>query len=125
MSSTRNRTRPITITRKPGFSGRQIAIQTPAILQRAGLRHRIGRTLAVHPTVKLAARFDDCVNTPEDVSVYQVKQFAPNISFGGSASHPGLVGGRQPTHYRYAARRLRECPLQLQQRAAVAGLWRI
>ncbi len=67
------------------------AIQTPAILQRAGLRHRVGRTLAVHPTVKLAARFDDAVNTPEDVSVYQVKQFAPNISFGGSASHPGLV----------------------------------
>jgi choline dehydrogenase-like flavoprotein len=67
------------------------AIQTPAILQRAGLRHRVGRTLAVHPTVKLAARFADPVNTPEDVSVYQVKQFAPNISFGGSASHPGLV----------------------------------
>jgi choline dehydrogenase-like flavoprotein len=67
------------------------AIQTPAILQRAGFRHRVGRTLAVHPTVKLAARFDDAVNTPEDVSVYQVKQVAPNISFGGSASHPGLV----------------------------------
>jgi choline dehydrogenase-like flavoprotein len=68
------------------------AIQTPAILQRAGLRHRVGRTLAVHPTVKLAARFDEGpINTPDDVSVYQVKQFAPNISFGGSASHPGLV----------------------------------
>ncbi len=67
------------------------AIQTPAILQRAGLRHRVGRTLAVHPTVKLAARFDDVVNTPDDVSVFQVKEFAPNISFGGSASHPGLV----------------------------------
>lgn len=67
------------------------AIQTPAILQRTGLRHRIGRTLAVHPTVKLAAKFGDAVNTPEDVSVYQVKQFAPNMSFGGSASHPGLV----------------------------------
>lgn len=67
------------------------AIQTPAILQRAGLRHRVGRTLAVHPTVKLAARFDDEVNTPDDVSVIQVKEFSPNISFGGSASHPGLV----------------------------------
>lgn len=67
------------------------AIQTPAMLQRSGLRHRIGRTLAVHPTVKLAARFDEVVNTPDDVSVFQVKQFAPNISFGGSASHPGLV----------------------------------
>ncbi|HYU66151.1 MAG TPA: NAD(P)-dependent oxidoreductase, partial [Jatrophihabitantaceae bacterium] len=34
------------------------AIQTPALLQRSGLRHRIGRSLAVHPTVKLTARFD-------------------------------------------------------------------
>ena len=67
------------------------AIQTPAILQRAGLRHRVGRTLAVHPTVKLSARFDGEVNTPDDVSVFQVKEFAPNLSFGGSASHPGLV----------------------------------
>jgi choline dehydrogenase-like flavoprotein len=67
------------------------AIQTPAILQRAGLRHRVGRTLAVHPTVKLSAKFADAVNTPEDVSVFQVKEFAPNMSFGGSASHPGLV----------------------------------
>jgi choline dehydrogenase-like flavoprotein len=68
------------------------AIQTPAILQRAGFRYRIGRTLAVHPTVKLAAHFDEgVINTPDDVSVYQVKEFAPNISFGGSASHPGLV----------------------------------
>jgi choline dehydrogenase-like flavoprotein len=67
------------------------AIQTPAILQRSGLRRRVGRTLAVHPTVKLAARFDGEVNTPEDVSVVQVKEFAPEISFGGSASQPGLV----------------------------------
>ena len=35
------------------------AIQTPALLQRSGLRRHIGRSLAVHPTVKLAARFDD------------------------------------------------------------------
>lgn len=67
------------------------AIQTPAILQRAGFRHRVGRTLAVHPTVKLAARFGDAVNTPDDVPVFQVKEFSPDLSFGGSASHPGLV----------------------------------
>ena len=71
------------------------AIQTPAILQRSGFRHRIGSTLAVHPTVKLAARFGERapgdVNTPDDVSVFQVKEFAPDLSFGGSASHPGLV----------------------------------
>ena len=67
------------------------AIQTPALLQRSGLRRRIGRTLAVHPTVKLAARFPDADNVPDDVPVHQVKEFAPDLSFGGSASNPGLV----------------------------------
>ncbi|HET9601339.1 MAG TPA: GMC family oxidoreductase [Acidimicrobiales bacterium] len=67
------------------------AIQTPALLQRSGLRRRIGGTLAVHPTVKLAARFDEAVNVVDDVPVHQVKEFAPDLSFGGSASPPGLV----------------------------------
>jgi choline dehydrogenase-like flavoprotein len=67
------------------------AIQTPALLQRSGLRHHIGRSLAVHPTVKLAARFDEPVNVPDDVAVHQVREFAPDLSFGGSASSPGLV----------------------------------
>ena len=67
------------------------AIQTPAMLQRSGLRRAIGRSLAVHPTVKLTARFTDAVNVPDDVPVHQVKEFAPDLSFGGSASNPGLV----------------------------------
>ena len=67
------------------------AIQTPALLQRSGFRGRVGRGLAVHPTVKLAARFDDAVNVADDVPVHQVKEFSPDLSFGGSASHPGLV----------------------------------
>jgi choline dehydrogenase-like flavoprotein len=67
------------------------AIQTPALLQRSGVRGHIGRTLAVHPTVKLAARFADALNVPDDVPVHQVKEFAPHLSFGGSASNPGLV----------------------------------
>ena len=67
------------------------AIQTPAILQRSGLRKNIGQTLAVHPTVKLSARFADAINVPDDVPVHQVKEFAPDLSFGGSASHAGLI----------------------------------
>ncbi len=67
------------------------AIQTPALLQRSGLRRHVGRNLAVHPTVKLAARFVDEVNVPDDVPVHQVKEFAPDLSFGGSASGPGLA----------------------------------
>ncbi len=67
------------------------AIQSPALLQRSGVHGRIGRTLAVHPTVKLAARFADELNVPDDVPVLQVKEFAPHLSFGGSASNPGLI----------------------------------
>lgn len=67
------------------------AIQTPALLQRSGVRGQIGRTLAVHPTVKLTARFRDALNVPDDVPVHQVKEFAPQLSFGGSASNAGLV----------------------------------
>src|SRR5690606_25591677 len=67
------------------------AIQTPALLQRSGFRGLVGRGLAVHPTVKLAARFDEVVNVSDDVPVHQVKEFSPDLSFGGSASHPGLV----------------------------------
>lgn len=67
------------------------AIQTPALLQRSGLRRNVGRTLAVHPTVKLTARFPDAVNVEGDVPVHQVKEFAPDLSFGGSASGPGLA----------------------------------
>lgn len=67
------------------------AIHTPALLQRSGWRGLVGKRLAVHPTVKLAARFDEHVNAGHDVPVHQVKEFAPDLSFGGSASHPGLV----------------------------------
>jgi choline dehydrogenase-like flavoprotein len=75
------------------------AIQTPALLQRSGLLPRVGTTLAVHPTVKLAARFDTHVNVPEDVPVHQVTEFAPDLSFGGSASGPGLVALALTDHW--------------------------
>ncbi|MEY2522883.1 MAG: hypothetical protein QOJ66_1448 [Ilumatobacteraceae bacterium] len=67
------------------------AIQTPALLQRSHVAGHIGRSLAVHPTVKLAARFADELNVSDDVPVHQVKEFAPDLSFGGSASQPGLI----------------------------------
>jgi choline dehydrogenase-like flavoprotein len=67
------------------------AIQTPALLQRSGLGRRLGATLSAHPTIKLAARFDDDVNVAGEVPVHQVSEFAPDLSFGGSASSPALV----------------------------------
>jgi choline dehydrogenase-like flavoprotein len=75
------------------------AIQTPALLQRSGFRGLVGRGLAVHPTVKLAARFTDAVNVVDDVPVHQVKEFSPDLSFGGSASQPGLVALALSDHW--------------------------
>jgi choline dehydrogenase-like flavoprotein len=75
------------------------AIQSPALLQRSGHRKLVGRRLAVHPTVKLAARFDHEVNVVDDVPVHQVKEFAPDLSFGGSASQPGLVALALSDHW--------------------------
>lgn len=75
------------------------AIQTPALLQRSALRRNVGRALAVHPTVKLAARFPDAVNAGDDVPVHQVKEFAPDLSFGGSASQAGLLALALSDHW--------------------------
>ena len=67
------------------------AIQTPALLQRSGLRRNIGSNLSVHPTVKVVAEFPDEVNEPADLATYQVKEFGSWLSFGGSASRQALV----------------------------------
>lgn len=65
--------------------------QTPALLQRSGLRRNIGGNFSVHPTVKVVAEFDHEMNTPEDLPTYQVKEFGSWLSFGGSASRPALI----------------------------------
>jgi len=67
------------------------AIQTPALLQRSGIRHRIGRGLKLHPTIKIAARFPHPVDH-EDVPIQRVTEFVPELAIGGSASRPGHVG---------------------------------
>ena len=67
------------------------AIGTPALLQRSGIRGPVGGTLRMHPTVKLAARFDEPLDAAADVPVHQVKPPGGAVSFGGSASRPGLV----------------------------------
>lgn len=64
-------------------------VQTPLLLRRAGIRHNVGNTLALHPTVKVIALFDDEVNSEgAGVPFHQVKQFAPDITFGSSISSP-------------------------------------
>jgi choline dehydrogenase-like flavoprotein len=67
------------------------AIGTAALLQRSGLRRGVGATLRMHPTVKVAAEFDAPLDAAADVPVHQVKEFGPDLSFGGSVSRPGHV----------------------------------
>ncbi len=65
------------------------AVQTPAILQRSGVRTNVGKTLRMHPTVKVVAEFADPINDRDaGVPSEQVKEFSPDISFGCSISSP-------------------------------------
>ncbi len=66
------------------------ATQTPALLQRSGIRRNIGPGLKMHPTVKIAARFDTPIDHG-DVPMHRVTEFAPGITIGGSASRRGHV----------------------------------
>ncbi|WP_134738859.1 GMC family oxidoreductase [Nocardioides sp. 503] len=67
------------------------AVQSPALLQRSGLRRNVGRGLSMHPTVKVLAQLDEEVNDPADLATYQVKEFAPAMTIGGSAGRPGMI----------------------------------
>lgn len=65
------------------------AIHTPSLLKRSGFRKNVGKTLNMHPTVKIVAEFGEQVNSRHSgVPVHQVKEFASDITLGGSASTP-------------------------------------
>jgi choline dehydrogenase-like flavoprotein len=66
------------------------AIQTPALLQRSGIRKQIGVGLKLHPTIKIAARFGHPLDHG-DVPMHRITEFAPNLTIGGSASSRGHV----------------------------------
>ncbi len=66
------------------------AIQTPALLQRSGIRGNVGSGLEFHPTIKVAARFPHPVDHG-DVPMHRVTEFPANLTIGGSASTRGHV----------------------------------
>ncbi len=66
------------------------AIQSPALLQRSGLRDNIGKGLKFHPTVKVAARFADTYDH-DQVPMHRVTEFSPFLTIGGSASRRGQI----------------------------------
>ncbi len=69
------------------------AVHTPFLLRNSGISRNIGGSLAMHPTVKVLARFPDETGSPEP-GVHQVKEFSPRMSFGCSiASLPHVMLG--------------------------------
>ncbi len=68
------------------------AIQTPVLLRRSGIRRNVGNNLCIHPMIKAAALFDDEVGAHDAVlPMYQVSEFRPTISLGGSVTTPGFL----------------------------------
>ena len=78
-------------------------IGTAQILRQSGISKKAGRNFQMHPTIKVVAVFDEKINEEGmGVPVHQVKEFAPDFSFGCSISskpylrvamldHPGYV----------------------------------
>jgi choline dehydrogenase-like flavoprotein len=63
------------------------AIETPTLLRRSGITKNIGNTLALSPMIKVAAVFEDEVNSEYvDIGAQQVREFSPHISIGCSIS---------------------------------------
>jgi choline dehydrogenase-like flavoprotein len=66
------------------------AIQTPALLQRSGIRGQAGLGLKVHPTIKIAARFANPIDHA-GVPMHRITEFAPSLTIGGSVSRKGHI----------------------------------
>ncbi|MBK6762404.1 MAG: GMC family oxidoreductase [Micrococcales bacterium] len=67
------------------------AVQSAALLLRSGVAANVGRTLSMHPTVKAVAFSEKIGNDPHDVPVTQVREFAPDMTIGGSATDGPLL----------------------------------
>jgi choline dehydrogenase-like flavoprotein len=66
--------------------------QTPTLLRRSGLKHRIGNTLNIHPMIKVAAEFDDPLDSHRSaLPIYQVADAHPDVTLGGSVFTPGFL----------------------------------
>ncbi|MCJ7524012.1 MAG: GMC family oxidoreductase [Candidatus Aminicenantes bacterium] len=68
------------------------AIQTPALLRHSGIKRNVGNSLRIHPMIKVAALFDEQLDSHlSALPVYQVTHFWPDITIGGSVFTPGFL----------------------------------
>lgn len=79
------------------------AVHTPNLLLHSGIGGQIGKSFLLHPTIKVTALFDEEINHENmGVPVHQVKEFAPDFSFGCSISSPSYLGMAMNDHPEYA-----------------------
>ena len=63
------------------------AIQTPFLLLKSGIKRNIGFSLQAHPAIRTVARFDQLASDEaEGVPVFQITEFKPQLTLGGSFS---------------------------------------
>jgi hypothetical protein len=63
------------------------AVHTPLVLLRSGISRNIGRSLRLHPMVRIAVRYPERFNNPSfGVPVVQIEEFKPRLTLGGSHS---------------------------------------
>lgn len=75
------------------------AVHTPQLLRKSGLGKHAGDSFALHPTIKVTALFHEEVNRQGmGVPVHQVKEFAPDYSFGCSISTPPYLAMAMNDH---------------------------
>jgi choline dehydrogenase-like flavoprotein len=69
------------------------AIQTPVLLRRSRIKRRIGDSLRIQPMLKVAAEFDEVLDSHLSVMpVYQMHDPGTDFFLGGSVFTPGFLG---------------------------------
>lgn len=67
-------------------------IQTPKLLRASGIKKNVGDNLHIHPMIKVAALFDEQMDSHQSpLPIYQVTEFWPRITLGGSVFTPGFL----------------------------------
>jgi len=80
------------------------AVHTPQLLRKSGMGRNVGKSFLLHPTIKATALFGEEVNQlGMGVPVHQVKEFAPDFSFGCSISTPPYLALALADHPGYGA----------------------
>jgi choline dehydrogenase-like flavoprotein len=68
------------------------ATQTPALLRSGGIKRNVGNSLCIHPMLKVAAEFDQPLDSHRAaLPIYQVTDAHPDVTLGGAVFTPGFL----------------------------------